>query len=217
MFSDGDAEKEIKNILGIDKKEEKKEVPVQKEVQKTIQQTPIQQKPAEKVEEKQVKKELKPKEEPRPKVEVKETIKEIAKEKSQVKEIKENKDKEPIFAPIANVNDLNDEFSVVCKSSFGKKVLDYFKLKGIKIIRYEQRKKNKEYNMIIQVPSAIGSSKIFCKVIDKKKITDGEMALAMIEAQQIAMQATFITSGTLNKAAEEKMKSMFKDINYIRV
>jgi len=115
------------------------------------------------------------------------------------------------------IGDMNADFLENCKGSFGKKMDNYFEEKLIKIENYEQIKKNKEYNFTLKVPSAIGSSRFFCKGIDKKKIGEGDLALALVEGQHKQLPVLFITTGALNKKTEEKVSTLFKDLNYIKI
>jgi hypothetical protein len=113
--------------------------------------------------------------------------------------------------------DLNAEFSIKYPKGFGKRVIDFIEQKGIKIKNYEQIKKNKEFTMILSVPSSVGSSRFYCKALDKKKISEGELALAIVEAQERKLAGLFMTTGELAKKTEAKMETIFKEINLIYI
>jgi hypothetical protein len=117
-----------------------------------------------------------------------------------------------------NINkDLNVEFSKEVTNNLGKKIINYLNDKEIKIIKYNLIKKNKEYNMVLEVPSVIGKAKFFCKITDKKRITEGDLALALVEGQNKQLPVLFLTTGKLNKKTEELKDILFKDINYVNL
>lgn len=193
LLNDKETEEKIKKIIGTtEKKEIKREMPVEK---KEIE-TPIQ-----KVEEVSIKKVG-----PNP-------------ERKEIKERIVEKRAEPVTTNLTEfgVTDLNVEFSNICKNAFGRKITVYFDEKSIKIERYEQIKKNKEFWFVLRVPSTIGSSKFFCKVIDKKKISEGDLSYTLVEGQHKQLPVLFMTTGSLNKKTEEVMNTLFKDINFIKI
>ncbi|MFT4303310.1 MAG: hypothetical protein ACMXYG_01985 [Candidatus Woesearchaeota archaeon] len=117
----------------------------------------------------------------------------------------------------SEISDKNQEFLTICKTNFGKKVIEYFSNKNIKIIRYEQIKKNKEYSLITSVPSSIGESKYYCRIIDKKRITESELALSLIEGQHNKLPSLLVTNGELSKKAKEQKEIIFKDLSVINI
>jgi len=192
LLGDKETEEKIKKIIG-DAPKKKEVIP---EVKADVK------KPVQKVEEVPVKKV-----EPKP-------------ERKEIKErIIEKKATPPVTTSLTEfgVSDLNTEFSSVCKNAFGRKVIAYFDEKSIKIERYEQIKKNKEFWFVLKVPSTIGSSRFFCKAIDKKKISEGDLSYTLVEGQHKQLPVLFITVGSLNKKTEEVMNTLFKDLNFIKI
>lgn len=113
--------------------------------------------------------------------------------------------------------DLNADFSVKHANNFGKRIIRYLDGKGIKIVNYEQIKKNKEFNMMLNITSAVGKSKYYCKAVDKKKINEGDLALAIVEAQNKNLPSLYLTTGEVAKKVQEKMNTIFKDLNFVRI
>ncbi len=210
MMSDTEAEPFIRKILGGGKNSPKEN---QKEVKEKIPITP-----KASIRDNKEKKIVK-KEEKKPEVR-KEEVEIIKQEPKKTSPIPK---KEPINTAVrdSHINefggDLNSEFETICKNAFGKKITNYFNSKKIKILNYDQLKKNKEFSFVLRVPSAIGTSKFFSKAVDKKKIGEGDLALALVEGQHKQLPVLFITTGDLNKKTEEKINILFKDLNYIKV
>jgi hypothetical protein len=111
--------------------------------------------------------------------------------------------------------DLNNEFKLLAKTGLQRKIVDYFENKQLTIISYSTIKKNKEYNFILEVPSAVGKAKFFCKAVDKKKIDEKDLALALIEGQNKQLPVLFMSTGDLNKKTQEMKDILFKDLNYV--
>lgn len=112
---------------------------------------------------------------------------------------------------------LNADFAVKATNPFGKNIKKYFNEKEIKIKSYDIIKKNKEFTFMLSVPSAVGSSGFYCKAIDKKKLNEGDLALALIEAQHKNLPLIFISTGEISKKLAEKMNNIFKDVNLIKI
>lgn len=121
------------------------------------------------------------------------------------------------ITPLSKDNNLNVEFVNICKNTFAKKIVSYFDEKKITILSYEQIKKNKEYRFMLKVPSAIGFAKYICKATDKKKVDEGELALALIEGQYKQMPVIYISTGIFNKNSEERLNTLFKDLVLIKL
>jgi len=111
----------------------------------------------------------------------------------------------------------NEDFFSQTIGAFQKKIKSYFNEKQITIDTYDIVKKNKEFNFVLTVPSTIGTSKFYCKSLDKKKISEGDLALVLVEGQYKNLPVIFITSGEIAKKVHEKMSTIFKDVNHIKL
>ena len=196
MLNDSDVEEEMKKLLGIKTEDGKEEM---KPEVKPVPVKPVEVKSSETVQETVI-------------VEKKPVVKEKPKE-IQAKIIEDVNEGGFSGAEF----DLNADFSVKNTRAFAKKITKYFEEKEIIILNYEQIKKNKEFNFILKVPSTVGTSKFYCKAVDKKKINEGDLALAMVEAQDKKLPGLFITTGETAKKMEGKMDTLFKDINFIKI
>ncbi|MDP6641956.1 MAG: hypothetical protein QGF74_01060 [Candidatus Nanoarchaeia archaeon] len=81
------------------------------------------------------------------------------------------------------------------------KIQNYFNQNKIKIIKEDIIKKNKEFNYSLEVDSVIGKVTFFCKIKIKKRVSDGDLSLAMNEAK--GKQSLFLSEGDLTKKAKE--------------
>ena len=68
--------------------------------------------------------------------------------------------------------------------------------------------KKKEYNARINVNSQLGGIEFLCMAKDKKFITENDIKLALQESNSKKMPVLFISPGTLNKKAAQKLKEM---------
>ena len=99
---------------------------------------------------------------------------------------------------------------------FAKRIFDYFISKEITIISAVQHKKT-ELSFVIKVPSAVGSSRTYAKAIDKKRINEGDLALALVEGQHKHISTIILTTGKLSKRAEELQDTLFEDITVEKI
>jgi hypothetical protein len=113
--------------------------------------------------------------------------------------------------------DLASELSIKFTTTSSKKIIELFKDKAITILKYDVVKKNKEYTLIITVPSPIGRINCYAKILDKKKITEGEVALFIVETQNKGMPGVLITTKEGIKKIEDKFNKDFKAINLIAI
>ena len=91
------------------------------------------------------------------------------------------------------------------KEDFFKKVKSHFSRKNIEIIK-ELAEKRAEGEYILKIPSQIGDVEFYCRVKNKKRISDSDLNLAFAQGQLLKLPIVLITSGELSKKAEEKLK-----------
>jgi hypothetical protein len=94
---------------------------------------------------------------------------------------------------------------------FFKQIKKFLDDKKIQITEYEITKKNSEIDFVVKVPSAIGSTNLFCRAKNKKKFNDGDISSAYIKGQTKKLQTFFIGPGDLTKKASEMLEKEFKN------
>lgn len=77
-----------------------------------------------------------------------------------------------------------------------------------KIIIQEQLIQKKNSELLIEIPSPVGSLNYYCVVKDKRKITNGDLSNAFVQGQLKKLPILFITNGELTKKAEEIFKQL---------
>ncbi len=96
------------------------------------------------------------------------------------------------------------------KLDLESKIIDYLSRNNINKTYIEVIRKNREINMVIEIPSKIGSLTFFLKAKDKKIINDSDVILAYNEAQQKKLPVLFLSTGSLTKKAREYMDKNLK-------
>ncbi len=105
------------------------------------------------------------------------------------------------------------------KDQFQYIIDNFIKSNQIKILNYEVVRKDKEINIIIELPTGIGNLKFFVKAKNKKSISNADLSLAYNEAQQKNIPILFLTTGKPTKKYQEfiiknlKNQLIFKQIN----
>lgn len=95
------------------------------------------------------------------------------------------------------------------KDVFFRQVRAYLEKNEISIIDYKIIKKT-EIDLMISIPSRIGSQEYYCKAKSKKKISDGDLSSAYIQGQASKLPILFLTPGELTKKAKEMLAKEFK-------
>ena len=78
-------------------------------------------------------------------------------------------------------------------------------------------KKNSEIDFVVELQTSIGSVKYFCKSKNKKKISDGDIGSALVQAQSKNLPLLFLTKGDLTKKAKEMLGNEFKNIVFKKI
>ena len=95
---------------------------------------------------------------------------------------------------------------------FYQKVRAYCQEKGLAIRSAEIVKKNAELDLVVEVPSAVGTLTYFCKAKAKALCTDNDLALAMMEAQERNLPALLLTTGKVSAKALQKLDRGLKGL-----
>lgn len=83
--------------------------------------------------------------------------------------------------------------------------IEYLTERGAEIIS-KNIKKKKEADLIVKVPSGIGSIKMFVKIKDKKTINEADLSLTYTQGQNKKLPILFLTTGKLTKTAQNYLK-----------
>ena len=78
-------------------------------------------------------------------------------------------------------------------------------------------KKNLEMDFVVELETTIGNVKYFCKSKNKKRIGDGDLGSALVQAQAKGLPLLFLTKGELTKAAKEMLESSTNNINFRKI
>ncbi|MBN2459367.1 hypothetical protein JXB28_03720 [Candidatus Woesearchaeota archaeon] len=150
---------------------------------------------------------------PEPRIETKkEEPKKIEKPETKKEEAKKVEKAETQKALGLEADDLEKE-----KDPYFKKVLQYLKENDIQVIEYKILRRNSEIEMMLIVPSRIGSQEYYCKAKNKKKVNDGELSSTYVQSQAKRLPVIFITTGELTKKAREMLAKDFKGMIVKRI
>ncbi len=97
--------------------------------------------------------------------------------------------------------------------SFYDELLSYFEKNKIRAIEEKIIRKT-EAEFVVEVPSPVGNLHYFVKAKSKKKVNDGDLSSAFIQAQSRRLPVLFLSKGSLTKKAEEMMQTDFKGMKF---
>jgi len=101
---------------------------------------------------------------------------------------------------------------ILVKDEFSEKLNFYFSKNNIQILQKNVIKKNKEIELLVKIPSAVGETIYYCKSKNKKKINDSDLSSAFVQGQFKKLPVLFLTTGDLTKKATEMLNKEFKNI-----
>ena len=156
------------------------------------------------------KKEIKPaqetitrKEQEKPREEQKQIKKEELKKVMPEKEVK--KEEKKIFV------------DKTAEDKFLTEVKRFFEKSNINLIEEKIVKKKLDLDLVIEVPSAVGSLMYYCKAKSKKRISDSDLSSAFVQGQLKKLPILFLTKGELTKKAKEMLSKEFKNIKIKKI
>ena len=103
------------------------------------------------------------------------------------------------------------------KNLFLENIHKFFQKGGINIIETFESKKSSEQDFIVELQTAIGSIRYFCKSKDKKNINDADLSSALIQAQSKNLPLLFLGSGALTKKAGDMLNNELKNIIFKKI
>ncbi|MBI4983615.1 hypothetical protein HZC32_03150 [Candidatus Woesearchaeota archaeon] len=84
---------------------------------------------------------------------------------------------------------------------------EYFKSKKIIIEQKEVLRKNAEINLLLKVPSVVGSLTYYCKAKKKIRCDEKDLSFAYMEAQIKKLPLLFLYTNELNKKVQEMLET----------
>ncbi|MFT4250558.1 MAG: hypothetical protein ACMXYD_04300 [Candidatus Woesearchaeota archaeon] len=90
-------------------------------------------------------------------------------------------------------------------SDFAQQLQTYCETNNIVIKAIEEVRKDQDYELILEVPTAVGKITFFAKAKNKKNSNDGDLASAILKAKTKNLPALYLTTGNVtNKALEQE-------------
>lgn len=140
----------------------------------------------------------------------KEETKKLSNERENSLEKLKNVQKEPIELK----KDTTKQKKTIDKDEFLKEVHNFFNKNKINILETKDVKKNTEIDFIVELQTTIGSVRYFCKTKNKKKINEGDLSSALLNAQSKSLPLLFLTKGKIQKKTKEQLNTDLKNIVY---
>ena len=88
------------------------------------------------------------------------------------------------------------------KTDFWATIEQYLTSNNIKLVEKTMLKKT-EYDLLLEVPSAVGAMTCYAKARSKKRVTDGDVSAAYVQGQIRKLPVILLIDGELTKAAKE--------------
>jgi len=98
------------------------------------------------------------------------------------------------------------------KSPFYDSVWKFFSEQKIDVIEESLISKDREYEFVVTVPSAIGTIKYYCRARNKKKLNEGDVAPALLKAKTKDLQCLYLTNGEFTKKALVLIKKEYSGL-----
>lgn len=98
------------------------------------------------------------------------------------------------------------------RTPFYDSVWRFFEEQNINVLEESLVSKDKEYEFVVSVPSAIGTINYYCRARNKKKLNEGDVAPALLKAKQKDLQCLFLTNGEFTKKSLAMMKKEYQGL-----
>ncbi|MFH0869985.1 MAG: hypothetical protein V1866_02925 [archaeon] len=131
------------------------------------------------------------------------------KKKKEKKEEKKEESKAPKTEEVQRTLGKSSSLMDLEKDAFFRQVRAYLEKNDISILDYKIIKKS-DIELMLSIPSRIGSQEYYCKAKSKKRISDGDLSSAYIQGQASKLPILFLTPGDLTKKAKEMLAKEFK-------
>ncbi len=103
------------------------------------------------------------------------------------------------------------------EDKFFREVKRFFDKNSIEIVEHKLIKKNSEIDMVVEVPSVVGTLIYYCKAKSKKRISDSDLSSAFVQGQLKKLPVLFIAKGDLTKKAQEFLSGEFRSIKLKKI
>lgn len=103
------------------------------------------------------------------------------------------------------------------KTPFYDQLITYLQNKGIHIVSEKQVTKNKEYDFVLRVPSAVGELTMVARAKRKKRLNENDVAPALLKAKTLDLPCLFLTPGQFTKKSQEIIAKEYKGLLIIHL
>lgn len=141
-------------------------------------------------------------------------VQQQASQKSQEQQVPLEKLKEEIKKPEATIKKEIQKPRKASKINFLNEINTFFSKMKINVTDTKEIKKNSEFDLIVELNTQLGNVKYFCKAKSKKRINEGDLSSALVNAQSKNLPLIFITNGEMPKKTKEKLDADFKNMVY---
>jgi len=93
---------------------------------------------------------------------------------------------------------------------FYNNIISYFADNNINVLSEELVKKDKEFDFIIELPSALGNLRYFVKAKSKPNINDADVSMAFSDGQDKKLPIILLSNGKTSKKANELIEKKLK-------
>ncbi|HSU73157.1 MAG TPA: hypothetical protein VLJ21_04900 [Candidatus Binatia bacterium] len=100
---------------------------------------------------------------------------------------------------------------------FYKQIQDFCVKANIKILEHAMVTKKLDYDLIIQVPSPVGSLVYYAKARNKAKLNDTDLSGAFTQGQLKKLPAMLLAPGELSKKAQELLAKELRGVAFTRL
>ena len=91
---------------------------------------------------------------------------------------------------------------------FWEKVNRFLAENKITLLQHSVVKKKTEFDLLVELPSPVGSLQYYCKARSKKKVADGDISSAYVQGQLRKLPVIFLTDGELSKQAKDVISQL---------
>jgi len=131
------------------------------------------------------------------------------KKKEQKKHIEKKTDENEVLTRVFEKKQEKQTISQV-NDPFLSKINEFLSSKNIEVIEFNIIRKNAEIDLLLKVPSVVGTLDYYCKAKNKKRVSDSDLSSAFVQSQLKKLPGMMLVNGDLNKKAKELLETEFK-------
>lgn len=110
--------------------------------------------------------------------------------------------------PASNVQRPTVKKELKADGDFWEKVNKFLAENKITLIQHSVVKKKTEFDLLVELPSPVGSLQYYCKARSKKKVAEGDISSAYVQGQLKKLPVIFLTDGELSKQAKDVLSQL---------